>query len=218
MVALGLALIAFAGGSWWGYRSAGPLGGLFGALLGTAIAALTVTIARAMSAAGRYGERPAPDVRELPPEQAIEVLSAMMGAGASEARGGQAAPDMGGGLLTQIRKARARAAAGDLDGAAAKLRELADAHPRSPAAPAALARVLRGEDQHDAERRRWAGRAIALAIHGGMNRLAAQVFEELDESEHDALELEDTQWRQLGKIFSARGDEANATRCRCRER
>ncbi|MFO7565742.1 MAG: hypothetical protein R6X02_24075 [Enhygromyxa sp.] len=202
VVAVALVAIALIGGSWWGWSYAGPIGGLLGILLGTAVGALAFTIVRALASAQRFAERPAPDVRELPPDQAVQVLSAMLGASAGEGRG---APVLGGGLLGEIGKARARAEAGDLDGALAKLRGLAEEHPRSPAVPAAIVRVLAGASEHEAERLAAARSAIGLALRGGMNRLATQVYAQLEESERGELVLAGDEHVQLKKALAVQG-------------
>lgn len=221
-LAISLVAIALIGGAAWGWSYAGPMGGLLGVLLGAALGALIFTIARLTSQPDHFGERPAPDVRELPPDQAVQVLSAMLGAQASKAEAGGPGFELGGGLLGSIAKAEARAEDGDPAGAIAKLKALAEDHPRSPAIPAALARIQRrlaDRDQDQATRdeaRRSAERAITLAIHGGMNRLAATVFAELGEDERGALELEGGSWDRLAKILDHAGDEAGAELARSR--
>jgi hypothetical protein len=200
VVAIGLVAIALIVGSWWGWSYAGPLGGLLGILLGTAVGALAFTVVRALASAKRFGERRAPDVRELPPDQALQVLAAMLGASSGEERGG---PAIGGGLLGEISKAKARAEAGDLEGALAKLRGLSEEHPRSPAVPAAIVRVL--AEAHEAERLAAARSAVTLALRGGMNRLATQVYGELDPSERSELRLAEDVQAQLDKALRAQG-------------
>lgn len=197
VVAIALVATALIVGSWWGWSYAGPLGGLLGVLLGTAVGTLAFTIVRATAGARRFAERPAPDVRELPPDQAMQVLTAMLGASTA----------IGGGLLGEIAKAKARADAGDLEGALAKLRGLAEEHPRSPAVPAAIVRVLAGSSEHASERLGAAREAIGLALRGGMNRLATQVYEELDASERGQLGLGDEDRTRLAKALTAQGLE-----------
>lgn len=213
VVAISLAVIAFIGASWWGFVWAGPLGGLLGSLVGILLGSIAFTIIRA-SAAPSLDQRPAPDVRELPPDQAMHVLTAMLGAsGAAEGRG---SPAFGGGLLADIARADTLADAGDLDGALALLRALAEDHPRSPAVPAKIARLLASTNEHRDERVRAASTAISLAIPGGMARLAAQLYDELDDSERAQLKLDDGAWSQLAKVFSSRGEDRHAADCRAR--
>ena len=201
-MAIGSVIVALVAGSWWGWSYAGPLGGLLGILLGTAVGTLAFTIARAFGSAQRFAERPAPDVRELPPDQAVQVLSAMLGAKAGDERGG---PVIGGGLLGEIAKAKARAADGDLDGAIAKLRGLAEEHPRSPAIPAAIVHVLTDEPARADERQRAAESAIRLALRGGMNRLAVQVFDQLGADQRAGLGLDEELRAQLDRARTAQG-------------
>jgi hypothetical protein len=206
-VAFTLVAIALIVGSWWGWSYAGPIGGLLGLLLGTAVGALAFTIVRALASTQGFAERSAPDVRELPPDQAMQVLSAMLGASTGHERGG---PAIGGGLLGEISKAKARAEAGDLAGALAKLRALSEEHPRSPAVPAAMVRVLAGASEHADERLVAARSAIGLSLRGGMNRLATQVYEQLDASERAQLRLDEHERAQLGKALTAHGFDAPA--------
>lgn len=210
-MAIALVVIALVAGSWWGWSYAGPLGGLLGILLGAAVGALAFTIVRMSASARRFAERPAPDVRDLPPDQAVQVLSAILGASAGDERGGPAIGlSVGGGLLGEIGKAKARADAGDLEGALAKLRGLAEQHPRSPAVPAAIVRVLAGASEHASERIAAARSAIELALRGGMNRLATQVVEQLDASERAQLGLDAEARSRLGKALTAQGLDALA--------
>ena len=202
VVAIALVVIALVVGSWWGWSYAGPIGGLLGILLGTAVGALAFTIVRVLASSQRFAERSAPDVRELPPDQAVQVLTAMLGASAGDERGG---PAIGGGLLGEIAKARARAETGDLDGALAKLRGLAEQHPRSPAVPAAMVRVLAGTSERADERLAAARSAVSLALRGGMNRLATQVYQELDAGERAQLGLDEQERTQLGRALAAQG-------------
>src|SRR5690606_12056643 len=131
-----------------------------------------------------------------------QVLTAMLGASAGDERGG---PAIGGGLLGEIAKARARAETGDLDGALAKLRGLAEQHPRSPAVPAAMVRVLAGTSERADERLAAARSAVSLALRGGMNRLATQVYQELDAGERAQLGLDEQERTQLGRALAAQG-------------
>ncbi|WP_052548324.1 hypothetical protein [Enhygromyxa salina] len=213
VVAISLVILALASGSAWGWYYAGPLGGLLGVLLGTAVGALLFTIVRAMASGQQFEEPPAPDVRELPPDQAMQVLTALMAASAS---GSYARLELEGGLLAEIAKARTRAKGGDLEGAMAQLRALQEEHPRSPAVPLEITRVLADHEAHDEERQRAVVTTISLAIRGGMNRLAAELYEKLDQDKRDKLELDDAVWERLAKVFAARDDSEKAAECRAR--
>jgi hypothetical protein len=215
VLAISLVLVALVGGSLWGWRYAGPLGGLLGVLIGTAIGALAFTIVRASASSGVLDNQAAPDVRELPPDQAVQVLTALMAARASES---SVNLSLEGGLLAEIGKARAQAESGDLAGALAQLKALAQQHPHSPAIPAEQTRLLAGDPSRKDEHTRAASKAITLAIRGGGARLAVEVYQRLDDDGRERLELDDTTWERLAKIFAARGDEATASRLRARSR
>lgn len=195
VVAIALVVVALVAGAWWGWSYAGPLGGLLGVLLGSAVGVLAFTVVRALASADRFAERAAPDVRGLAPDQAVQVLTAMLGAST-------------GGVLGEIAQATARAETGDLDGALAKLRGLSEAHPRSPAVHAAIAKVLEKVDGQQAERRAAIRSAVSLALRGGMNGLAAEVFESLDANERAELSLDDQDRTRLAKALAVRGIDA----------
>jgi hypothetical protein len=213
VLAISLVVLALVGGSVWGWSYAGPLGGLLGVLLGTAIGAVAFTVIRASASAGSLDGRVAPDVRELPPDRAVQVLTALMSGGASEGK-----LSLEGGLLADIGKARTQAESGDLPGALARLEALARQHPHSGAIPAELARLLAGDPARTGERVRAASKSLTLAVRGGGARLAMEVYERLDDGEREQLELDDATREQLAKIFAARGDEARASRLRARSR
>ena len=208
IVAMSLVFLALGVGSFWGWRYAGPLGGLLGLLFGTAIGAVAFTIVRAKASSGRLDTRPAVDVHELPPDRAMQVLTALMsGAGESGVH-----LTLEGGLLGELGKARAQAQSDDVAGALAQLETLAQQHPHSPAVPAEIVQLLAGDSARTDDRLRAASKAITLAIRGGMGRLAIKVYEQLDEAERDRLELDGKIAEQLAKTFATRGDEASATR------
>jgi hypothetical protein len=215
VLAISLVSVSLVGGSLWGWSVAGPLGGLLGVLIGTAIGALAFTIVRASASSGVLDGRAAPDVRELPPDQAMQVLTALMRASVGEGGG---SVSLEGGLLSEIGKARGRAESGDLDGALHELQVLAQRHPHAPAIPAELARLLAGDPSRTDEHTRAARKAIVLAIRGGGAQLAVQVYERLEDTERERLELDDATASQLAKIFAARGDDATASRLRVRSR
>ncbi|NVB40616.1 hypothetical protein G6O69_22440 [Pseudenhygromyxa sp. WMMC2535] len=204
-IAVVLVLLSLAGGALWGWRLSGPMGGLLGVLLGAAVGALVFTLMRATVTAQQLAERDAPDVRELPPDQAIQVLSAFMSAGASSGDSLVSMTAFAGGLLGEVGKARSLAKKGDPEGAIAMLDGLAKDNPRSPAIPAELARIYRKQDELDASRSA-ATRAIQLALTGGMNRLAAKVFSELEDEDRDELGLSSEEWLTLGKVLDNAGD------------
>ena len=213
-VAIALVIAALVGGGAWGFHYAGPLGGLLGVLLGAAVGTLAFTILRATAGVKAIDERAAADVGELPPDQAIQVLSAMMSATSQT----QMKLELSGGLLAQISEAEDQAGDGDLAGALERLRDLCDENPRSPAVPRAIAGVLAGHDGEDHRRERDEAvvRTFTLALRGGMNRMAGEFWAELDAPARERLELDAQQWAQLAKVLAARGDEAGAEACRGR--
>lgn len=215
VLAISLVVVALVGGSLWGWSYAGPLGGLLGVLIGTAIGALAFTIVRASASPGAFDRRATPDVRELPPDQAVQVLTAIMTARASESGINLS---LEGGVLADIGKARVQAESGDLVGALAQLQALARQNPHSAAVPAELARLLAGDPARNDEHMRASSKALTLAIRGGGTRLAVEVYGRLDDGERERLELDGATWEQLAKIFAARGDEATASRLRARSR
>lgn len=176
--------------------------GLLGALSGVALGVLAHAIARVVVGSRRLRERPAPDVRELPPDQALRVLGAMLAATGSGAK-----PALDAGLLGELARVRKLLDADDPEGALASLELLATKHPRSPALAAERARVLRRLERVP-ESLLATRRAIELALHGGMNRLALQVFDELGELE-PALELDAASWQRLALVLAA-SDRADA--------
>jgi hypothetical protein len=186
---------------------------LLGVLIGTAIGAVAFTFVRASVSPAALEGRVAPDVRELPPDQAVQVLAALLSASPSESG---ANLSLEGGLLAELGKARARAESGDPGGAQRDLQALARQHPNSPAIPAELVRLLAGDPARTAEHAQAASKAITLAIRGGGARLAVSVYGRLDEAERDRLVLDGPTSEQLAKIFTTRGDEATATRLRAR--
>jgi hypothetical protein len=137
----------------------------------------------------------------------MQVLTALMAASAS---GSYARLELEGGLLAEIAKARSRAKGGDLDGALAQLRALQEEHPRSPAVPLEITRVLADHDAYTDERDRATTTTITLAIRGGMNRLAAELYEKLDADKREQLELDDEIAARLAKVIAARSNTAPA--------
>lgn len=204
------ALAALAGGL-AGFRWGGTLPALLGLLSGVALGVLAHAIARVVIGSRRLRERRAPDVRALPPDQALQVLGAMLAATGSS---GAAKPLLDGGVLGELARVRKQLDADDPEGALASLELLATTHPRSPALAAERARVLRRlgrvPDSLAASRR-----AIELALHGGMNRLAVQVHGELGELEPQ-LELAAASWARLARVLAASGSADAAARAHAR--
>lgn len=207
-VAVAVVLVGLAAA--WGWTSAGPLGALLGALLGAAVGTVGFAVVRGRTGRDRLAEQVA-DLRQLPPEQSIQVLTALL---ESKRAGSGARLGLQDGLLGGLNRARSRADAGDLDGALSELTSLAEAHPRSPAVPAAELRLLLGREQHQARRRAAASRALTLALPGGMNRLAAELASEIELVDLRALKLSSDHWRLLATVLDRRGEIERAAHCR----
>jgi len=211
-----LALLAcMIGGGALGWAKGGPLLGLLGTLLGAALGVLIFGLVRFVDHAQRFGERSVPDLRALPADQALRVLGAIVAGSGSALDGPKSVPGLASGLLAELALVRELAARGDHAQALAKLDALAPSHSRAPALPAERARVLRALGRGD-EAIVASSSAIELALHGGMNRLAAQLFAELDLDAEAKLELDAASWAGLARALDVHGDEAAASRCRSR--
>ena len=178
-------------------------GGPMTAFLGAAGGALTgfaiLYAYRAVSLHKQLEGPPPPQVLSLPPEQALSVLSAMV-----NRDGGQ--PALASEVLEALAAVRERAES-DLDAAIVEAEELRGRHPRSPAIPAQLARLHR-EREADAASAAAASNAITLAVRGGMNSVAAKVYEEFV-GLRERFELDTATWRGLARVLAAR-DQADA--------
>jgi hypothetical protein len=139
-----------------------------------------------------------PGLSELPPAQAIAVLSALRG------------PQLQSALLTRIETIE-RSAEHDAGGALALLDTLLVEHPRS--VPALLLRArLQFELEHGEAAASWS-RALALALDGGLNLLAARAFDRhVAHREH--LVLDGAHLAALAKALAAHGHDDEATWCR----
>ncbi|MFV8754688.1 hypothetical protein ACNOYE_29425 [Nannocystaceae bacterium ST9] len=201
------------GGGAAGWSSAGPLGGLLGTLLGAAFGVLVFTLVRLAATSKRLRERAAPDLRALPAEQALQILGAIMASSSSGSSAQPSVPSLASGLLGELAIVRRMAEQGEREGALAKLDALRESNPRAPAIPAERARVLRASSR-EREARSAVRSAIELALHGGMNRLAAQVFVEFVELDQtEPLELDAATRSRLALALAAQGDHAAAQRC-----
>lgn len=212
-VVIAVTSLGLLGGGALGWNYGGPLAGLLGTSLGVGFGVLAHAIARVVVGSRRLRERPAPDVRELPPDRALQVLGAMLTASGSGSAHG-AGEALRAGLLAELGRVRQQIERGDHAGAIASLDLLRETHPRSAAIEVERARVLRSLGRRP-EALAATRAAIELALRGGLNRLAAQVFGELGELEAE-LELDAASWEPLAKALAAQGDQAGATRCRAR--
>lgn len=192
------------GGGYYGLHVGGTLVGLLGALGGALVGLAGYFVMRAVRLHDELRDRPAPRVLELPPDQALSVLSAMVN---KDGDGRSLASE----VLTSIAGIK-RKSEEDLEGAVVDAEDLRRKFPRSPAVVAELARLhrLRGADQSTAKA---ASEAIALAIDGGMNSVAARVFQDF-ESLRAQLGLNEAHWQALARILDARELPEDAVWCR----
>ncbi|MBC8074246.1 MAG: hypothetical protein IAG13_38355 [Deltaproteobacteria bacterium] len=141
-----------------------------------------------------------PGLSELPPAQAIAVLSALRG------------PQLQSALLTRIEQIE-RSAEHDARRALAALDEVLVDHPRS--VPALLLRArLQFELEQDDAAASWS-RALALALDGGLNLLAARAFDR-HVAHRERLVLDDAHLAGLAKALAAHGHHDHAAWCRAR--
>jgi len=201
------AILAVAGWTWggvaagwaWGSVLGGLTGFVIGGLVGVMITAL-VGYSRAQAA---LREPPAPVIDTLPPSKALALLSAAAGAGRDGPGGSE--------VLAELDEIRSQAAANP---GAALLRAdaLRKRHPRSPAVTAELAR-LHGSAGRDDKANELAGESVRLALDGGMNPVAASLFEEFSAS-REHLGLDARLLERLALALDARGSDELATWCR----
>jgi hypothetical protein len=168
--------------------------GLLGALGGGLVGLAAYYTLRAVRLHRALGDRPAPPLLELPPDQALTVLSAMVN------RDGDG-PSLASEVLTTLAAIKDKSKE-DLDGALVDAEDLRLKYPRSPAIAVELARLhqARGAEQSTAKA---ASEAITLALDGGMNSVAGRVFQDF-EAARPALELEKRHWQALARVLEAR--------------
>lgn len=190
----------------WGYLASGPMVGVLGALGGALVGFAVYFSMRAISVHRSLEDAAAPQVLSLPPDQALNVLSAMVNGDAGRA-------NLASEVLTTLAAISERAQ-GDLEGAIVEAEELRREFPRSPAVPAELARLHRKRNAPMAAAA-CASQAITLALHGGMNAVAARTFAELD-ADRELLELQAREWEALARVLEVREDAEGAAWARGR--
>lgn len=204
-VAAAVIVLLTLGLSGWGWSRTGTLGALLGALGGIVLGMLGHAAFRASRMHRELQGPTPPSVAALPPEHAMNVLSAMVGSASD-------GPVLRSPLLDRIKAIRA-AAEGDVSGAISEAEDLRSEHPRSAAVHALLAELYRQEARLPASLE-CAAKAIELAIDGGMNSVAFKVFDGLEPSDAQALELRDTTWARLVGILESRGADAELAKQR----
>lgn len=197
-IAVVTALACFFGGIAIGLSTGGLMGGLAGGVLGAVIPATIIGLQKLRRANRSLQADAVPTVQGLAPRQALTVLAAA----AAQGRDGTAAPAFQSELLDDLRAA-AELAEHDPSKALEQVRALVEAHPRSPAAKAELARRLLAVDQPGAA---WAAlsEALARALDGGMNPMAANLIEEFPHA-REHLVLSAAHAGRLAKVLHARG-------------
>lgn len=190
-----MAVCSFLGGTAVGLSTGGLMGGLIGAVLGALVPATAISL-RQLSRGNRALQAENPIVHGLPPDQALTVLSAA----ASRGRDGGGMISFRSQVLIELEQA---ALLGRTDPAEAlqRVRTLAQAHPRSPAVHAELARRHLALHQ-PVEARASVSHALALALDGGMNPMAAKLVSEFGSLRED-LKLSATHAARLAKVLQA---------------
>jgi hypothetical protein len=203
-----LTVLGCAGGlGAWGTLTGGPMVGILGGLGGALVGFAIFFSVRAVRVHRSLEDAPAPQVLSLPPDQALSVLSAMVNRDSGRA-------NLASEVLTTLAAISERAES-DLPSAIVEAEDLRGRFPRSPAVPAELARLHRKREAPEAAAA-CAAQAITLALHGGMNAVAARTFAELG-AERELLELAEPQWDALARVLEVRDDEDGATWVRTRK-
>jgi hypothetical protein len=201
------AILAVAGWTWGGVAAGwawgSVLGGLTGFVIGGLVGVMVTALVGYSRAQASLREPPAPAVEMLPPNKALAVLSAAAGAGRDGPGGSE--------VLSELDEIRSQAGANP---GAALLRAdaLQKRYPRSPAVAAELARLHSSAGRED-KANRLAGESIRLALDGGMNTVAASLFEEFAGS-RERLGLDAHRLERLALALDAQGSDELAAWCR----
>ncbi|MEM6989794.1 MAG: hypothetical protein AAF721_04840 [Myxococcota bacterium] len=191
-----VASVAIGAGAGW--LLSGPLAAI---ALGVVCATITTVVigARRMRGVGRALDGPAPDLSQLPAKQALAALSA--------ATGGAGTFDS-----PAMRALEGVADKEDPNTALAEAIRVRNEFPRSPLVAAELSRRHAAVGNDD-DAGRCASEAIALALDGGMNPMAAKLFKEFRDR-REALTLSDAQRRRLAGAAETADDDSGAAWCR----
>ena len=203
-LAAGTVVLAFVGSALVGFIAAGPLGAFLGAALAAFGGIMGVSRTR-MLGTRRMLDEPRVDLRPLPPQQALAVLSTLASP--------QGRATFRSALLARLDEIRA-VAPRDPHEALILARELSADHPRNPAARAELSRRLLAVGERRASLQ-VGSEALALALDGGMNPAAAALFDELAEH-RDALVLAPHHLERLARVLEHHADPAGSAWCRAR--
>jgi len=201
------AILAVAGWTWGGFGSGWAWGSLLGGLTGFVVGGLLGIMVTAVVGYSRaqasLREPPAAALETLPPDKALAVLSAAAGADRDGPGGSE--------VLSELDKIRSQAATNP-GAALLRAEALRKKYPRSPAVAAQLAR-LHGSAGREDKAHGLAGESIRLALDGGMNPVAASLFEEFSPS-REHLGLDAHLLERLALALDARGSDELATWCR----
>jgi hypothetical protein len=193
-------LVGFA----WGRTFASPLAAWVGALGGALAGFAAIHLARAIRLHRALVGPTPPDVRGLPPEQALAVLTA----GLDRDRAARPISD----VLVALARIREQAR-DDPEAAIVQAEELRTRWPTSPAIPVELARLHRARGR-DGAATVAASQAIALALRGGMNSVAVAVW--LEHPAPDRIEVAAADRERLARALEAHGRAEAAQACRGR--
>ncbi len=193
---------AFGIGGTVGYAAGSIVTATIGGLVSVCVVGVGIAIARARATATAL-DGPAPDLRGLEPKQALAVLGSVAQGNAAhsldlESPQGEAVEEI-------------QATTDPVQALALAYRHV-DKFPRSGLVRAELARQLLIKGDEEAARAAMA-EAIAQALDGGSNPLAARLFVEFFEH-RDALDLPPLSLRRLAGAVEAAGHPDAATWCR----
>lgn len=198
-------LLVFAASGGVGYLWGG-IGGAFFAALGVTTTVAIGGFVRKIRAEDRTRNvESAPNLAGLAPGQALSVMGAMTG--------GESALSFKSELLSKLEEID-ETLEDNPTAALEALEPFTADHPRSPAVHLRRARALRASEDTEAATQ-TVSHAIAFALDGGMNPMAAAIFVEF-EAMRDQLTLEDRHMRTLGKALAQRGHAAEAQWCETR--
>ncbi len=195
-------LLVFAASGGLGYLWGGIGGAFFAALGVTTTVAIGGFVLKIRAEDRTRNVESAPDLAGLAPGQALSVMGAMTG--------GEGALSFKSELLSKLEEID-ETLENDPAGALEALEPFAAEHPRSPAVHLRRARAQRATGDRDGATETVA-RALAFALDGGMNPMAAAIFVEF-EATRDQLTLEDRHMKALAKALARRGHAAEAQWC-----
>jgi hypothetical protein len=203
LAAIAVVLAVFIGGAVAGLALMGIMGAFLGAFGGAMVSALVLGLRRFREANGSLEGPPPPNLDGLDSRQALTVMTAMMGAATGDAFRSE--------LLSGLEEARRMS---DPERTLEAMEALRQDHPHSPAVYAELARFHLAHDD-EARGIDRATEAIRHALDGGMNTMAARLFEEF-RPHRDRLALAPRHYAQLARVLRTRDATEAADWCASR--